>query len=259
MTDPPTVIHDPGEVERLLRRDTSRHLLALGDLDPYHWERSTYYHGHGQILLVYRALAIPVVLAHADEPQESMENLVEACLPLLPCRFYAQVSRSAVTAFQRAYELEHLGTFYQMSLLSLAAASHTGMVEHLTERHTAELVDFYSRIPYAMEARFEPAMLKAGPYLGIRVDGTLASVAGTLVVSKKTRVAVLGNIATHPDHRRKGLANSVTSALCKELSSAANEIGLNVGSDNGPAIALYEKLGFQIVGEFEGYSATARM
>ena len=57
------------------------------------------------------------------------------------------------------------------------------------------------------------------------------------------------NVAVHPDFRRRGIAEE----LCRQLVSVLNErdvhsLTLEVRASNAPAIALYEKLGFTLVG-----------
>ena len=45
----------------------------------------------------------------------------------------------------------------------------------------------------------------------------------------------------------KGFGKAVTAGLCQSLSRHVDNIGLNVKADNTAAIALYEKLGFEII------------
>lgn len=87
-------------------------------------------------------------------------------------------------------------------------------------------------------------MLRAGPYLGVRRKGELVAMAGTHTCSAAERVAVLGNIATHPQHRKQGLAAAVTAVLCRHLAGSADLIGLTVNVENIPAIRCYAGLGF---------------
>ena len=57
------------------------------------------------------------------------------------------------------------------------------------------------------------------------------------------------NIATHPDHRRQGLAAGVLSALLEEARERGLlSLTLEVRASNQPAIALYQKFGFSAVG-----------
>ena len=57
------------------------------------------------------------------------------------------------------------------------------------------------------------------------------------------------NVAVHPDHRRKGIAEALILALSEELKLRNNTcLTLEVRASNTPAITLYEKLDFQQVG-----------
>ena len=57
--------------------------------------------------------------------------------------------------------------------------------------------------------------------------------------------AELLRIATHPAHRRCGLAHMLMQACIKEAKAAgAQSIYLEVRASNGPAIALYDSYGF---------------
>jgi predicted GNAT family acetyltransferase len=70
-------------------------------------------------------------------------------------------------------------------------------------------------------------------------------VAGVHVYSEAEGVAMLGNIATRPAQRGRGLARAATAALAVALAQRARHIGLNVKADNAPALRLYERLGFR--------------
>ena len=62
------------------------------------------------------------------------------------------------------------------------------------------------------------------------------------------------NVAVHPEHRRKGIAEALVQALCKDLRERENVcLTLEVRVSNAPAIGLYEKLGFTQVGRRPNY------
>ena len=62
------------------------------------------------------------------------------------------------------------------------------------------------------------------------------------------------NVAVHPDHRRKGIAEALILALSRDLQQMGNTcLTLEVRASNAPAIALYEKLGFQMAGRRPNY------
>lgn len=58
------------------------------------------------------------------------------------------------------------------------------------------------------------------------------------------------NLAVHPDHRRKGIAKALLTALEDEgRKLGAEAISLEVRKSNLSAIRLYEKMGYKTVGE----------
>lgn len=83
-----------------------------------------------------------------------------------------------------------------------------------------------------------------GIYYGIRVNGRLVAAAGTHVISRAARLAVVGNVLTHADHRGRGYATAVTSAVTQDLLRFCDQVVLNVRSDNPPAIQAYRRLGY---------------
>jgi ribosomal protein S18 acetylase RimI-like enzyme len=90
-----------------------------------------------------------------------------------------------------------------------------------------------------------------GVYYGVRVNGRLVAAAGTHVISREFRMAAVGNVMTHRDHRNRGYAKVVTGAVTQELLRFCDDVVLNVRSDNPPAIAAYQALGYREVVRFE--------
>jgi RimJ/RimL family protein N-acetyltransferase len=90
-----------------------------------------------------------------------------------------------------------------------------------------------------------------GVYYGLRVNGRLVSAAGTHVVSPASRLAVVGNVLTHLDHRGRGFATAVTGAVTAELLRTCDQVVLNVRADNPPAINAYRRLGYAEHTRFE--------
>ena len=62
------------------------------------------------------------------------------------------------------------------------------------------------------------------------------------------------NLAVHENYRRQGLGRQLVESLISRLSQQGSHIlMLEVRVSNAPAIALYEKLGFQVVGRRPNY------
>ena len=90
-----------------------------------------------------------------------------------------------------------------------------------------------------------------GVYYGMRVNGQLVAAAGTHVISPAARLAVVGNVLTHADHRGRGFATAVTGAVTADLLRTSDQVVLNVRSDNPPAINAYRRLGYAEYARFE--------
>lgn len=64
----------------------------------------------------------------------------------------------------------------------------------------------------------------------------------------------IGNVAVHPDFRRRGAAGKLLEALIKDSKELGiEEINLEVRPSNTGAIALYKKYGFTEIGRRTGY------
>ncbi|WP_370463364.1 GNAT family N-acetyltransferase [Micromonospora sp. WMMD558] len=105
---------------------------------------------------------------------------------------------------------------------------------------------------------FDPRMVDTGQYVGVRDGGGLVAVAGVHVWSPRYRVAAVGNVTTHPRARGRGLGAAVVAALCRRLRSSVEHVTLNVRADNGPAVRLYERLGFTRVADYGEFTLTGR-
>ena len=62
------------------------------------------------------------------------------------------------------------------------------------------------------------------------------------------------NVAVHPEHRREGIAKALIEALIQALKEHESHcLTLEVRASNGPAIELYDGLGFSEVGRRRNY------
>ena len=83
--------------------------------------------------------------------------------------------------------------------------------------------------------------------LNNRLSYWLVAIEGGEVAGYIGSQSVLGesdmmNVAVHPDHRRKGIAEALVLALCADLKARDNVcLTLEVRASNEPAKALYEK------------------
>jgi GNAT superfamily N-acetyltransferase len=256
-------LHTKGEVERFCRRNPYLHLYALGDLDDFFWPHTTWYALReggtvGQLVLVYAGQPLPTVLALADPPGDGLRDLVRELTRLLPRRFYAHLTAGVAGALAGDYSVRPHGAHHKMALTdrSRPARFDGSAAVALSEADAGDLGALYAA---AYPGNwFAPRMLETGLYYGVRDDRGLASVAGVHVYSPRYGVAALGNVATRPDARGRGLATAAVARVCQELLRAGVEhVGLNVRADNGAAVACYERLGFERVSDYGEYSAEA--
>jgi len=257
------LLTDKSKIGKFLRQDTALHLYELGDLDDFFFPFITWYAGeyNGEIkaiALLYRGTELPVLLALDDPGSVFMQGLLNELKDKLPERFYCHLTAGYEKLLEDRYSMEPHGTHHKMTLTDKArldAVAGSGAVQ-LDAQDKGEIFEFYSSA--YPDNWFDVRMLETGQYFGIRENGRLASIAGIHVYSPKYKVAALGNIATLPECRGKGLGTKVTAALCRNLLRTVDIIGLNVKSDNADAIRCYQKLGFEITGEYNEFMASKK-
>jgi ribosomal protein S18 acetylase RimI-like enzyme len=83
-----------------------------------------------------------------------------------------------------------------------------------------------------------------GMYLGIRLEGKLAAMAGErLKVPGYTEVSA---VCTHPDHTGKGYAGILMTEVMGRIRDRGETPFLHVREDNTRAVEVYERLGFRV-------------
>jgi len=244
-------LYDKSQIEAFLRKNIYLNIYAIGDLDDFFWNDTVWYgltenNAVRAVILLYTGSSLPTVHALSGEA-DTMRELLRSIFHVLPSRFYAHVSPGVETAFQGQYRMQSFGKHYKMALndKSIISGVDCPRVIRLTEKDLDEVRELYEQA--YPRTWFDPRMLNTRQYFGIRMGQKLISVAGIHVYSKRYNVAALGNIATHPHFRGRGLGTSVTARLCQSLSENVQYIGLNVKADNAAPISLYEKLGFEVV------------
>ncbi|MFF5181567.1 GNAT family N-acetyltransferase [Micromonospora sp. NPDC000316] len=250
--------HDRAVLARLLGRDPVLHAYQLGDLDDFFWPYTSWFRRGDQVVLLYHGVAPPTLLAFAAPAQrDGMAALLAEVAPLLPARLYAHLSPGLAEALEGSFRCESGGRHHRMALTDparLAAVTPAGAV--LGAADLPRLRELYER---AYPGNwFDARMLDTGQYLGVRDGGELVAVAGVHVFSSAYRVAALGNVATHPRWRGRGLGTAVVAALSARLRVSVTHVTLNVKADNAAAVRLYERVGFTRVADYDEWTLTAR-
>jgi len=110
----------------------------------------------------------------------------------------------------------------------------------LTKSHADQLRELYR---LSGTPAWTPNAMDLGPFYGIiEDDGTISAVAGVhYMTSYGTEI---GNVATHPEHKRKGYAAACIKSVVDDVLKTSELVVLHYFEDNIPAQKLYEKMGF---------------
>jgi predicted GNAT family acetyltransferase len=85
---------------------------------------------------------------------------------------------------------------------------------------------------------------RMGTFLGIRVDGRLAAMAGERM--RFPGYTEVSGVCTHPDFRGRGYARRLSAAVSASIEARGERPFLHAWKTNHPAISLYEELGFKL-------------
>jgi ribosomal protein S18 acetylase RimI-like enzyme len=254
---PIQIIHNQQQLAAFLQPHREQAIYELGDLDPRYWPSTSWYaltNTHGaieELLLAYNAGDLLVLLTKPYTSEASCRALIEGVAHLLPRRIYVHVPSTLLDAFDPRYQRESHGLHDRMTIsagMPVADLDRRGIVR-LTPEDLGEIESFYA-ISYP-DNWFDPATLATGHYYGFREDGQLRCVSGIHAFAPEQGVAALGNIATHPAARGRGLATRVVAYACHELLREVDTVGLNVKSANSTAINCYQRVGFRFIHQFE--------
>jgi len=158
-----------------------------------------------------------------------------------PRAAYVSASTESLPAIGRHYRVDPGPPMVRMWVDRSTFQPYPASVERVLPVEVNELNRLYQ---LGFAAWLPATAVAEGIYFGIRVNGRLVAAAGTHVISRDARLAVVGNVLTQADQRGRGHAKAVTSAVTADLLRFCDQVVLNVRSDNPPAIAAYRRLGY---------------
>lgn len=113
-----------------------------------------------------------------------------------------------------------------------------------------ELDAFYRRCG---AGAWNPLQFETGPFFVAEQAGRVVAAAGTHFAYPG--LAQVGNVLTDPDFRGRGHAARVTAAVVQSLVEAGYPVvSLFVAVENAPAIAIYQRLGFEVLRTLECFT-----
>lgn len=252
-------INDVSAIRSFLRKDPARNIYLLGDLDPFFFSKTEWHAAYGdggilEIAMFYRGGVANTLLGFADRDVRLLAEVIDKAAGNLPDKFYAHLSCGLVQHLKNVSVAAHLGKHLKMTLTDkskLDSADHRNIIRMYPDDE-GKLNSLYNE-DYP-ENYFDRRMLETGKYFGYYHSGKLAGAAGIHVYSPAERVAALGNVVIKKEARGGGICRKLISVLCRDLLESADVIGLNVHSENLPAIRCYESCGFIVSGEYEEFS-----
>jgi RimJ/RimL family protein N-acetyltransferase len=165
-----------------------------------------------------------------------------------PRAAYVAAKREHLAALASNYRVEAGPAMLRMWVDSAHFRPFPADVQRLLPVEIGELNRLYQ---LGFASWLPASAITDGLYYGIRVGGRLVSAAGTHVISRAAKLAVVGNVMTHADFRGRGYATAVTGAVTADLLRFCDQVVLNVRADNPPALAAYRRLGYQVSLTFE--------
>ena len=239
-------LHDPAAIRRLLEHDRAYAAYALAQLDPRLFDDNEWWLANGpsgrQALLVHSTSGLGNALFATGDPEALA---VAVSLHPGPRFSFGSLRLEHRAVAEKYYIITRPQLMSRMSVTRDTFEPAEGPAVRLGHAELSDVNRIYS-IDGGPTA-YRATHLDDGVYYGVYVGGDLASIAGTHVVSRAEKIAVVGNVYTHPNHRNKGLATIATSAVTADLLEDCDLVVLTVEAKNDPALRIYTKLGYQAV------------
>lgn len=247
---------DRGLLRAFLEQDRLRAAYAICDLDEKEFGKTRWgvARQDGEVtavVLEYTGLT-PQPLFVMGDPRGVGAVVREIVHPRLA---YLAADASHLPELERHYRIESGPPMLRMWVDRASFRPVSGVALRLLPAEIGDLNRLYG---LGFTSWLPAEAIATGVYYGVRVRGRLVAAAGTHVISPSARLAAVGNVMTHPDHRGRGYAKLTTGAVTQELLRICDQVVLNVRSDNPPAIAAYRALGYREHCRFEERLARRR-
>jgi ribosomal protein S18 acetylase RimI-like enzyme len=251
-------VNDREKIGKFLMKDPGINIYQIGDLDPFFFPRTKWFAACKgdeikELALLYEGDVAKTLLAFPNEQVSEAAELVDACASALPDEFYAHFGCGIMQNLKSFVAEKDFGTHLKMLLKEPGAlpGNEFENIVRLGAEHEFDLLRLYKE--HYPGNYFDKRMLETGKYFGYFDGARLSAAAGIHVYSPVTKVAALGNIVVDGTQRGKGICRKLVSVLCNDLLKTVDVIGLNVFSENYPAIRCYEKCGFEVIGKYEEF------
>jgi predicted GNAT family acetyltransferase len=174
--------------------------------------------------------------ATPDEGSESLAALTELVQPGDDAVYVLQVPRIAVPPGLEAVK--------EAPGVQMVATRRLHADDGLQVLGDEDAADMLALATLTEPGPFLPRTPTMGRFIGLRIDGRLAAMAGERM-RFPGHVEVSG-VCTHPDFRGRGLARRLSAAVTADIQRRGEQPFLHAWTTNTVAIALYESLGFVV-------------
>lgn len=179
--------------------------------------------------------ALSPFAACRDDKAASLAALAD----LVPDTGTIVLLQAAETSVPRGCQPVLVDRGVQMLLNKLAPRELEHAAIELGEADAGDMMELAS---LTKPGPFLPGTLRLGRFVGIRVDGRLAAMAGErLKLRNHTEISA---VCTHPEFRGLGMAAQLSSLVAERILARGEHPFIHAFADNHQAIRLYESLGF---------------
>lgn len=250
------VIHDKRQAFELLKNRTRYdYPYQFNNLEEKEWDKVVCYGLFDDSKLLEIAMLIvnydpPVLLAASFENEEYNTELIRRIKKLLPSKFYTHMNR---TTLENIFQKDVISDIHEYMNMGL---DNNSVLEDSVHSEVVRLgINDLPAVKELMSVSYpdcwlDDELVKLNENFGIFVDGKLVSFAGIHAYSEEYQIAAVAHVTTHPGLRNRGYGKKVVAALSKSLRNKIANVGLNVKTDNAPAINCYKKLGYKEYGTF---------
>jgi ribosomal protein S18 acetylase RimI-like enzyme len=124
------------------------------------------------------------------------------------------------------------------------ASVNDGPADPVVSLGVGDVPEMLALVAEARPGPFSVRTVEFGGYVGVRRNGRLVAMAGQRL--RPPGFTEISAVATHPDHRRQGLAEVLVRSVAAGILGRGETPFLHVAAGNDNAIRLYEALGFTI-------------
>ncbi|MBH77962.1 MAG: hypothetical protein CL897_07020 [Dehalococcoidia bacterium] len=237
-----------GEIRALLQPQREHAAYALAQLEPGLFERTRWFtaegrSGYGVVVHSRGGLGDATVVLGDPEAAAAILSIEPG-----PARSYLTCKEEHLDAVSDVYKISNSHPMLRMVVdtdtFKPQEVVSTVRLLGIDIRRINQLYGSDGHPTY-----YESGHIEGGVYQGVNIGGRLVAIAGTHVVSPQERIAVVGNVFTHPRQRGQGYATAATSAATKTLLEHCDTVVLTVDPRNAPAVAAYQRLGYRDAGE----------